>query len=123
MHEKESMDACPGGGPLVNATEHPATRGRDSERHPSTVRGPHDIRLLRTQSGEVARGSTQRSARPVGVGCQEPDGLRVRSFKVYSSTRGNPTANSTLTMMTETKPIERKGWRSTSVIVTAYLPQ
>ncbi len=29
----------------------------------------------------------------------------------YSNTNGSPSANSTLTMITETKPIERKGWR------------
>ena len=32
-----------------------------------------------------------------------------------SSTSGSPSTNSTLTMITETKPIERNGWRSTSV--------
>ena len=34
----------------------------------------------------------------------------------YSNTNGSPSANSTLTMMTETKPMLLKGWRSTSVI-------
>ena len=33
----------------------------------------------------------------------------------YSNTTGSPIANSTLTMMMETKPIERKGRLSTSV--------
>ena len=32
-----------------------------------------------------------------------------------SKTRGSPIRNSPLAMITDTKPIERKGWRSTSV--------
>ena len=33
----------------------------------------------------------------------------------YSNTNGSPCANSALTMITLTRPIERKGWLSTSV--------
>ena len=33
----------------------------------------------------------------------------------YGRTTGSPSANSPLTMITLTKPIERKGWRSASV--------
>ena len=38
---------------------------------------------------------------------------------LQSNTNGSPSANNTLTMMTETKPIERKGWRSGQSIAGA----
>jgi hypothetical protein len=55
-----------------------------------------------------------------GVGCVHASkmwrgsGIRHAEWR-YRNTNGSPRANYTLTMITETKPIERKGWRSTSV--------
>ena len=34
----------------------------------------------------------------------------------YTNTNGSPSAKSTLTMITETKPIERKGWRGLAAV-------
>ena len=39
-----------------------------------------------------------------------PQGTPSPSASLCSNTNGSPSANNTLTMITETKPIERKGW-------------
>ncbi len=45
----------------------------------------------------------------------QPGCIGSRSMAVTRAAYGCPSAKSTLTMITLTKPIERKGWRSTSV--------
>jgi len=50
-------------------------------------------------------------------GLEQPRGLERRlplraETPRYSTTNGSPSANSTLTMITLTKPIERNGWRT-----------
>ena len=69
---------------------------------PSTYTGP----LNAAKAGQSVR---RRSGWPRSVAAH------LGSLPRYNNTSGNPSANSRLTMMTDTKPIERKGWRSTSV--------
>ena len=51
-------------------------------------------------------------SRVLRQGCQELGETPCRVVP-YSNTNGSPSANNTLTMIAETKPIDRKGWRST----------
>ncbi len=71
---------------------------------------PHEARKRVLSVFGVYSGTEDGLEQPRGL--QDRLWIRLRTTR-YTNTNGSPIANGTLTMITETKPIERKGWRST----------